>query len=69
MVLKGKMHGINGFFENRPLERVPNYSKLLLPVETDYQTTLIFYLAFLAILIKIDANIKTNTKIKCEFKK
>ena len=69
MVLKWKMHGIDWFFENRPLERLPNYSKLLLSVETDYQTTLIFCLAFLAILIKIDANIKTNTKIKYKFKK
>ena len=38
MVLQWKMK----FFENRPLERVPNYSKLLLSVETDYQTTLGF---------------------------
>ena len=52
MVLKGKMYGINEFFENRPLEREPNYSTLLLSVETDYQTKLIFCLAFLAILIK-----------------
>ena len=58
MVPEGKMHGIDWFFENQPLEREPNYSKLLLSLETDYQTTLIFCLAFLAILIKIDANIK-----------
>ena len=42
MVLKWKMHGIDWFFENPPLERVPNYSKLLLSVETDYQATLGF---------------------------
>ena len=69
MVLKGKMYGINEFFENRPLEREPNYSALLLSVEIDYQTKLIFCLAFLAILIKNIKNIKTNTKIKYEFKK
>ena len=40
MALKGKMHGIDWLIENRPLERVPNYSKLSLSVETDYQTTL-----------------------------
>ena len=31
------------FLENRPSERKPNYSKLLLSIKTEYQTALIIY--------------------------